>query len=195
MRNSPRAACLRAGLALIGATVFAVAQAQAPRFDITLPNPDGRDPSFDQRKAGATVEIEFHALDGGELLSLDDSAGDLRLINYWATWCVPCIRELPALAALAAQRADAPMQIVPISLDQKGADEVPVFIEELNVSGLTWYADPSARSGQDADVFALPTTVFVDGEGRELGRVVGAADWLSPAATELIDALLDNLEP
>ena len=83
-------------------------------------------------------------------------------------------------------------RVIPVSLDQKGAPSVPSFITDLNVQGLTWYVDPTAESGQAADVFVLPTSVIIDADGRELGRVVGSADWESTAALALIDILLGS---
>ena len=176
-------------LVMLG-SVVALCHAQSPNLTVTLPNPDGRDPVFDQSNAGRRVVIEFQDLEAATRRSLEDSAGSLRLINFWATWCTPCLRELPSLAALARSYAASDFQVLPISLDQKGAPLVPAFIAELGVQGLTWYADPTAASGQAADVFVLPTSVIVDAGGNELGRIVGSADWQSTEAIGLIEALL-----
>jgi len=174
------------------AAISGLSHAQAPELDVTLPNPDGRDPTFDQSNAGRPIVIEFLDLATSTRLSLDDSAGPLRLINFWATWCTPCIRELPSLAGLAGSYSTGDFQVLPISLDQKGAPNVPAFVSELGVHGLTWYVDPTATSGQAADVFVLPTSVIVDAGGNEVGRIVGSADWQSTAAAELINTLLRN---
>jgi len=145
---------------------------------------------FDQSNAGQPIAIEFLDMATSAQLSLDDSAGPLRLINFWATWCTPCIRELPSLAGLARRYPSVDFQVIPISLDQKGAPTVPSFIADLGVQGLTWYADPTAASGQSADVFVLPTSIIVDADGSEVGRIVGSADWESMPAVELINTLL-----
>ena len=169
--------------------------AQESTLDVVLPNPDGRDPRFDQSNVGQPISIEFADLATSAAVSLDDSAGSLRLINFWATWCTPCIKELPSLAGLASRYSPADLRIIPISLDQKGAPSVPGFLAELGVQGLNWYADPTAASGQAADVYVLPTSIIVDAHGREVGRLVGSADWESAAAVELIDALIrDSVE-
>lgn len=180
-------------LVMLG-SVVALCHAQSPNLTVTLPNPDGRDPVFDQSNAGRRVVIEFQDLEAATRRSLEDSAGSLRLINFWATWCTPCIRELPSLAALARQRAGTAFAVIPVSLDQKGAPGVPDFIAGLGVQGLEWFADPSAESGKAADVYVLPTTVIVDMEGNELGRLVGSADWTSAEAVGLIDAIFELTE-
>ena len=182
--------CALAILASVLAGFLGSSYAQGPALDVTLPNPDGRDPVFDQSNAGQPISIEFLDLATSLQISLDDSAGTLRLINFWATWCTPCIRELPSLAALAHKYPSVDFQVIPISLDQKGAPFVPSFISDLDLQGLTWYVDPTATSGQAADVFVLPTSVIIDANGRELGRIVGSADWESTAALALVDILL-----
>ena len=182
--------CALAILASVLAGFLDASYAQGPALDVTLPNPDGRDPVFDQSNAGQPISIEFLDLATSLQISLDDSAGTLRLINFWATWCTPCIRELPSLAALAHKYPSVDFQVIPISLDQKGAPFVPSFISDLDLQGLTWYVDPTATSGQAADVFVLPTSVIIDANGRELGRIVGSADWESTAALALVDILL-----
>ena len=181
---------------IVGAFVLfsAHGNAQEPNLEIELPNPDGRDPVFDQTSAGQPIAIEFSDLTDTERLSLDDFSGPLKLVNFWATWCTPCIKELPSLAALARQHSADTVQVIPISLDQKGASGVPSFIAELEVQGLDWFTDPTAASGQAADVFVLPTSVIVDGEGKELGRIVGSADWDSAEASQLINALLGEID-
>lgn len=183
--------------ALTAVVLFCVSptgHTQNAELNITLPNPEGRDPVFDESGAGNRIDIEFSDLDTNEGLSLDASAGSLRLINFWATWCVPCVMELPSLAALAQRHVEEPFEVIPISLDQKGAGGVPEFIAELGVQGLDWYADPTAQSGQAADVFALPTSIIVDVDGNELGRITGSADWQSPEALRLIELLLDAID-
>jgi len=167
---------------------------QEANLAITLPNPDGRDPVFDQSKLSEPIIIEFSDLSNSAQLSLADSSGKLRLINFWATWCTPCVKELPSMAALAERRAGNAFQVIPIALDRAESDVVSDFVSGLQISSLEWFIDPSRRSGQAADVFVLPTSVIVDEEGRELGRAIGSVDWESEEASSLIDALLEQIE-
>ncbi len=84
--------------------------------------------------------------------------------------------------------------MIPVSLDRAEESEVAEFLSMLDVEGLEWYIDSSRNSGESSDVFVLPTTILVDHEGRELGRLVGSADWQSPEASALIDDLLQEVE-
>jgi len=197
-RGTIRATLVRLCLALLGGAgliaVPASSYTQDENLAIRLPNPDGRDPVFDQARFLEPVSIEFMDLAETTQLSLADSAGTLRLINFWATWCTPCVKELPSLAALAEQHAATSFQVMAISLDRAESTVVSEFLATLEVQGLQWFIDPSRRSGQAADVFVLPTSVIVDKEGRELGRVVGSADWTSQEASSLLHALLEMAE-
>lgn len=161
---------------------------------IVLPNPYGRDPVFDQSKLHEPVVIEFLDISATRALSLADSSGNVRLINFWATWCTPCVRELPSLGALSEQRTGSAFRVIPISLDRAETQVITEFLSELQVTGLEWFIDPSRNSGEAAGVIVLPTSVIVDKEGRELGRLVGSVDWESEQASSLIDALLDQIE-
>ncbi len=182
---------------LVGAGLIAMPESsygQEENSAIRLPNPNGKDPVFDQSNLYEPVIIEFSDLTNNTQLSLADSSGKLRLINFWATWCTPCIKELPSLAALAEQHSTTAFQVMAISLDRAESKVVSDFLSRLKVQGLEWFIDPSRESGQAADVFVLPTSIIVDKEGRELGRVVGSADWESEQASSLIYALLEKIE-
>lgn len=126
----------------------------------------------------------------GETVRLADFKGRPVLINFWATWCVPCVSEMPALEALAAERAGTPLVIMAISEDRKGESVVAPFVQKLGLSKLPIYLDPETKALHAFDSDALPTTVLIDREGREVGRVLGAASWDSASARRLIDRLL-----
>jgi len=164
--------------------------AQDDATSIQLPNPDGRDPVFDRSQRDQLIEIDFVNLADGTDRSLDDLPAQLRLINFWATWCAPCIRELPSLSGLAEQFPESVLRVVAISLDRAELGDVSDFLSELDVPGVEWFVDQSRQSGEDSSVIVLPTTLFVDVQGRELGRVVGSPDWESAEAVSLIKELL-----
>jgi len=120
---------------------------------------------------------------------LDFSAfkGKLTLVNLWATWCAPCIREMPSLEKLKAARSGDRFDVVTISEDRQGAKVVNGFFDQHGIKTLPAYLDPKGTVGLALKLNGLPTTFLLDAEGRELGRFEGAADWSSPAALALID--------
>lgn len=126
----------------------------------------------------------------GKALKLSDVRGRPVLINLWATWCVPCVAEMPALERLAAARAGSPLAILAISEDRKGESVVAPFIERHRLVALPIYLDPKGSVSHAFRVEAIPTTILIDRQGREVGRLMGPADWDGTAAKKLIDDLL-----
>ena len=137
-------------------------------------------------------EITF--LDGqGEEVTLDDFRGKVVVLNLWATWCAPCRREMPALDRLQAEHGDDGLAVVALSQDRGEAlDKIRTFYDEEGVETLAIYRDPSARSARELKAPGLPTTIVIDRQGREVGRVLGDAEWDGPQAIELLQALLEE---
>lgn len=134
-------------------------------------------------------EIEFE--DGnGEALTLADLRGKTVLLNIWATWCVPCREEMPTLDALEAELGGPGFEVVPLSVDRAGPEVVRKFYAEIGIEHLGLYIDASMRASFDLQAPGLPTTLLIDSEGRELGRLVGPAEWDTP---EMIAFLKDHL--
>jgi thiol-disulfide isomerase/thioredoxin len=131
----------------------------------------------------------------GERVPLSDLKGRPILINFWATWCGPCISEMPALDALAAERANTPLAIMAVSEDRKGESVVAPFLHKLRLGNLPIYLDPQTKALAAFGSDALPTTVLIDRKGREVGRLMGAASWDSAAAHRLIDRLISPNPP
>lgn len=124
-------------------------------------------------------EIEFE--DGnGEALTLADLRGKTVLLNIWATWCVPCREEMPTLDALEAALGGPAFEVVPLSVDRAGPEVVRKFYAEIGIEHLGLYIDASMRASFDLQAPGLPTTLLIDSEGRELGRLVGPAEWDTP---------------
>ncbi|MDQ2105726.1 TlpA family protein disulfide reductase [Azospirillum isscasi] len=120
-------------------------------------------------------------LDGeGRRVDLSEFKGRLVLLNLWATWCAPCVKEMPALDRLQAQLGGPGFQVVALSVDRGGKDQVAPFYQRTGVKNLALYLDPSSASMQTLTLRGLPTTLLVDQEGRELGRIEGAVEWDSP---------------
>ena len=127
----------------------------------------------------------------GNSVSLAGFSGRLLLVNFWATWCAPCVHEMPALDRLQAGRGGQAFSVVAISLDRGGLAAVEPFYERLGLDNLAVYLDPQGRTARDYGVRAFPTTVLIDGHGRELGRLAGPAEWDSADALALIDYYLE----
>jgi thiol-disulfide isomerase/thioredoxin len=130
-------------------------------------------------------EIVF-ADDAGKPATLRDFRGRVVLVNLWATWCQPCIREMPALDRLAADMAGKDFTIVLVSQDRGGAPVVDPFFQKLGLAALRTYLDPKSTVGQAFGVRGLPTSVLIDRDGNELGRVEGAAAWDGATAKALL---------
>lgn len=121
----------------------------------------------------------------GKTVTLADFRGRVVLINLWATWCAPCVHEMPSLARLQA-RVDR-LTVLAISEDRQGATVVPPFVQKLGLDGLAVYLDPKNDVDHAFAVEGLPTSILIDRDGRILGELEGAADWDSPAMVTLVE--------
>jgi thiol-disulfide isomerase/thioredoxin len=126
----------------------------------------------------------------GKALTIADFKGKTVLLNLWATWCAPCRHEMPALDRLQAAMGSDTFEVVALSLDKDGADKARKFLGEIKVSHLNFYIDPTGKEGFNLKPVGLPTTLLIDAEGREIGRLAGPAEWDSEAAKALISAQL-----
>jgi len=130
----------------------------------------------------------------GQATSLSALKGKTLLVNLWATWCVPCREEMPALDKLQAQYGGERFEVVAVNIDTTRLDRRHTFLREGGVSHLNFYADPSAdlyKILQKAHgVTGLPTTFLIDSKSCLLGAMAGGADWASPDAFALIEAAL-----
>lgn len=122
----------------------------------------------------------------GRKLALADFGGKVVLLNVWATWCPPCRKEMPSLDRLQARLGGRDFEVLPLSIDRGGIFVVKDFYEEMDLKTLRMAVDKTANSAGYLKVFALPTTLLIDRRGREIGRVVGPAEWDSPPALAVI---------
>jgi thiol-disulfide isomerase/thioredoxin len=129
----------------------------------------------------------------GNTVSLSDFAGRLVLINLWATWCEPCLREMPSLERMQSRLGDK-ITVVAISEDRGGSKTVEPFINKLGLKSFKTYLDPKSDAGRAFKVAGLPTSFLIDREGRVLGRVEGAAEWDSPKLLEVLKSVLGGDE-
>ena len=130
----------------------------------------------------------------GKELTLADWRGRTVLLNLWATWCVPCRKEMPALEALQAKLGGKNFEVVAINIDTRNLDKPKEWLREVGVSKLGYYADASAAVFQDLKAigraFGMPTTLLIDPNGCELGTIAGPAEWASGDAIKLIETAL-----
>lgn len=126
--------------------------------------------------------------DNGRTLHLDHFRGKLVLLNIWATWCPPCVAEMPSLDRLQAMLGGGDFEVVALSIDAGGAglNAVRRFFESVGIRYLRVYHDASGKAGFDLGAFAVPTTLLLNGLGHEIGRITGEAAWDSPEAIATI---------
>jgi len=126
----------------------------------------------------------------GEELSLDKLRGKVVLLNVWATWCAPCREEMPGLDRLQAALGSDKFEVVALAVDKSGIEGARKFLADIKAEKLAAYADPTAKEGTQLKVIGMPTTILIDREGREIGRLIGPAHWDSAEAKRLIEAQL-----
>lgn len=127
----------------------------------------------------------------GEEITLADKRGKVLLVNFWATWCAPCVVEMPYLDALQARYGSDDFEVVAISMDQR-IEDAAEFYERNGLENLALYHDQSFRSAFAAGARGLPLTVLYDRQGAEIGRLDGDAEWASEDAFALIEAALER---
>jgi thiol-disulfide isomerase/thioredoxin len=128
----------------------------------------------------------------GKQKHLADWRGRTVLLNLWATWCVPCRKEMPALDALQQKAGGPDFQVVTVNIDTRDTDKPKAWLKEVGVSHLDYFADSSGKVFQELKAigraFGMPTTLLIDANGCELGTIAGPAEWASDDAIKLIEA-------
>lgn len=135
-------------------------------------------------------ELAFAAPDGRKL-RLADFRGRFVLVNLWATWCGPCVSEMPSLDRLQARLGDR-LSVAAISEDRRGGEVVGPFVKKLGLTHLGVYLDPGMAAQRAFAVEGLPTSFLIDPQGRVLGSLMGAADWDSPAMVARLEGYLSR---
>lgn len=142
--------------------------------------------------ATALSEMSFTAADGATM-RLEDFAGQAMLVNLWATWCVPCRKEMPALSALQTELGDDTFKVLAINIDTGDAAKPKAFLDEIGVDNLGLYRDATMgvfnTLKKEGLAFGLPVTLMVDDKGCLLGAMNGPAEWASDDAKALVAAL------
>lgn len=136
-------------------------------------------------------DLAFEDSDG-KPRKLSDWRGRTILVNLWATWCVPCRREMPALDRLQTRLGGKNFEVVAINIDTRDPEKPRSFLKEANLTRLGYFSDPKAKVFQDLKAIGralgMPTSVLVDSQGCEIGTIAGPAEWDSDDAVKLIAA-------
>lgn len=135
------------------------------------------------------TDIPFTTPDGTEL-SLADFEGKTIVLNFWATWCAPCRKEMPSLAKLRTELGGDDFDVVAVATGPKNEPKkIAKFFAENDVSDLPVYLDPKSRFANDMGVRGLPITVILNAQGQEIARMRGDAEWASENAFEVLRAV------
>jgi len=153
-------------------------------------------------RAGDMKKLVFHATpkpagvtpfdlaDGAGQAQLTDYQGKLVLLNFWATWCAPCRKEMPYFSELQAEFGGPQFEVLTIATGRNSPQGIVKFFDEIGVSNLPRHQDPKQKLAAEMGVFGLPITVLLNAEGQEIARLRGDADWSSDSAKAIIRALL-----
>jgi thiol-disulfide isomerase/thioredoxin len=139
----------------------------------------------------AAPDITFLSADGAAH-HLSDFIGHGMVVNLWATWCAPCVEEMPSLSKLSKALAPQDIAVLPLSSDRGGAQAVQAFFQEHAITGLPVLLDPRSAAAHALGARGIPTSVLVDHKGREVARLEGSADWSTPAAVQLVRKLVSD---
>ena len=127
----------------------------------------------------------------GTNLTLADFRGKVVLLNLWATWCGPCRTEMPGLDRLQAEFGGDDFLVLVLALDRGGMDKVLDFFDQVGLEHLAPYVDKSMKSIRTLRAFGLPTSLLIDRDGNEVGRLIGPAEWDTGEAKALLRHYID----
>jgi len=177
------AAILYTGLVVLANPAFAdLAKAEAMR------DGDMKKLTFhsEPKPAGTTEFITFD----GEPLSLGEYEGKWVLLNFWATWCAPCRKEMPMLSELQAEFGGPEFDVVTVAAGRNPPPAMETFFDEIGVDNLPLHRDPTSGLAREMGVLGLPITVILNPQGDELARMRGDADWASDNAKAILRTIL-----
>ena len=140
-------------------------------------------------------DLAFEDADG-KPRKLSDWRGRIVLVNLWATWCVPCRKEMPALEGLQAKLGGPNFEVVAVNIDTRDPEKPLAFLKDAGVTHLAYYSDQSAKVFQELKLvgkaIGMPTTLIVDPSGCEIGEMAGPAEWASGDGIKLVNAAIDT---
>jgi thiol-disulfide isomerase/thioredoxin len=162
--------------------------------DAAVPPISGTVANFTPTNPGRPAPIEpFYDADGREV-TLQGFGGKVVLLNLWATWCAPCLKELPSLDRLQAQLGGDRFQVVAVSIDRLGVEAVRPYFEKLKITHLAIYVESKDRLAQALGLQILPSTIIIGPHGLMAGKMTGAAEWDAPEALALLRHYIDQAD-
>ncbi|MEH6523100.1 TlpA family protein disulfide reductase [Sulfitobacter sp.] len=138
----------------------------------------------------ATSSAAFDLEDDKGRATLEDYEGKYILLNFWATWCAPCRKEMPHLSELQDELGGDDFEVLTIATGRNSVVGIKKFFEDTDITNLPRHMDPKQALASQMGVFGLPITVLLDPEGREIARLRGDADWAGDSAKSIIKALI-----
>jgi thiol-disulfide isomerase/thioredoxin len=175
----------RSILAAASATLAAAALPRKPRAETLAPLSQGLDPVSPPQDPPDGI---FVTSDGASH-HLTDFKGRGMVVNMWATWCAPCVAEMPSLQTLSKALAPKDIAVLPLSSDRGGADAVRAWYNAHDITALPVLLDPRGTLARAFNARGIPTTVIISASGKIVARLEGAADWSAPQAQALIQKL------
>jgi len=163
-----------------------------PAGQSAVPPISGTVGNFTPTIPGRPAPIEpFYDADGHEV-TLQGFGDKVVLLNLWATWCAPCLQELPSLDRLQAELGGDRFEVVAVSVDRRGADAVRPFFDKLKITHLAIYVEPKNRLAEAIGLQILPSTIIIGPHGLMAGKMIGAAEWDAPEALALLRHYIDQ---
>ena len=181
------------GLPILAAVIVLLVATVAPRAEAVSSYPPIAGPMIKFVVSNPPVPVPdtpFISADG-QTIKLSNFKGRLVMVNFWATWCGPCIRELPSIDNLRRAVSDPRLEIILVSIDRGGAKIHRPFLAQLGITALTSTSDPRASLLQALKGPGIPITLLISPQSQVLGRLIGDAEWDSPEARALIQYYLD----
>lgn len=187
--------------ALTGLTAglyFALASKETPGANM----PQVEFATFEGLRRGDMLKLQFEVRRGsavpfthedGSELTLADFEGKWLILNFWATWCAPCRKEMPHLSELQASMGADDFQVLTIASGPNQRPAMERFLAEINVDNLPLHTDLSSAFSRDMGILGLPVTIVMHPEGYEVARLIGDANWGSDNAKEILQSMMQNL--
>jgi thiol-disulfide isomerase/thioredoxin len=161
--------------------------------------------TFSDMRSGDMLKLNFHAdakavseqpyiKDDGSTGALADHQGKIVLLNFWATWCAPCRKEMPMLSDLQTELGGETFEVVTLATGRNAPPAMKRFFDDINVDNLPLHRDPKQKIARDMAVLGLPITVILNTDGLEIARLRGDADWSSDNAKEILRALINEAD-
>ncbi|MEM9714987.1 MAG: TlpA disulfide reductase family protein [Pseudomonadota bacterium] len=137
------------------------------------------------------LAAEFEGPDGA-MMTVADLDGPVTVLNFWATWCAPCVHEMPSLSALQ-EASGEDFEVITVATGRNTEAGLARFYEQTGITNLPTYKDPKQMLAREAAVLGLPVTLILDAEGRELARFQGDADWADQGVIDWLTAMSEDL--